>query len=198
MKRILALLIAGLSLFGCVEDKTAVREESQAQTAQKLEATLAGIPGIAPDTIIAYPRWLDKQTLAIDFLAYKVTTKSVFGTAINLDYDSKVLEYNSYKKGDFLEQGGTPAGNQPPVYLVSPANSGVSGNNSLIIGASLFRGTPGVTGSGRLLTLIFHARQSAPTKIAITKGKLKSLQADDISGIHWPNSIKIIGTGEIE
>ena len=198
MKRIWFLLLAGICLLGCLEDKTAVRKEPQAQVLQNqaLEDMLAGIPGIVPNTIIAYPRWIDKQSLAIDFLAYKIKAKPVFGTAINLDYDPHVLEYSSYKKGDFLEQGGVPAGNQEPVYLISPANPGESGKSNLIIGATLFRGTPGVTGSGRLLTLLFRSKQALSTEIALTKGKLKGLKADDISEVHWPTTISVISLAQ--
>lgn len=194
MKKILILLLTGFCLFGCLESKTIIKDASQEQiTGQAIEKALASIPGIKPNTVIAYPRRLNKQDLAIDFIAYKIKGEPVFGTAINLSYDSKVLKYVSYRKGDFLEKGGIPTGNQKPVYLVSPVTSAES-EVSLIIGASLFRGTSGVTGSGRLLTLRFRIKQAISTEIMLTKAKLKSLQAEDINKINWPNSIPVQGT----
>ncbi len=188
MQKIIILALGGLSLLGCWETETAVKDEKQEQA---VEAMLAGVAAITPNTVIAYPRWLNKDTLEIDFLAYKIQVKPVFGTAINLKYEPQVIEYSYYKEGDFLERGGAPTGNQKPTYLISPAGSSEAGKTELIIGGTLFRGTPGVTGSGKLLTLRFKVKQTTATVITITKGKLKSLQADDLTEVQWPDSIPI-------
>ncbi|MBI5787605.1 MAG: hypothetical protein HZA78_01950 [Candidatus Schekmanbacteria bacterium] len=187
MIKILIILSVCLSLTGCLEEKIVIKDEPQTQS---IEKALATIPGITPNSVIAYPYWLNKQTLAIDFLAYKIGIAPIFGTVINLGFDAQILEYVSYKKGNFLERGGLPTGNQKPVYMISPAAS-TDSINMLIIGTSLFRGTPGVTGSGRLLTLHFKSKQSAATEIVLAKAKLKGLQAEDISQINWPASIPI-------
>jgi hypothetical protein len=191
MRKILILLLVGFCLFGCLESKTVIKDAAQDQvTAQVIEEALERIPGVTPNTVIAYPRRLNEESLAIDFLAYKIKAEPVFGTAINLSYDSNVLEYVSYQKGDFLETGGTPTGNQEPVYLISPINSAES-EKALIIGASLFRGTPGVNGSGRLLTLRFRIKKVISTEIVLSKAKLKGLQAGDINKIKWPALIPV-------
>ena len=194
MKKIWILWLAVFCLCGCFETKMIVRSELpvSSELAEGLAGDiLAKAPGITPNTVITYTRWLKKNTLAIDFVAYKIKAEPVFGTTINLKYDSNVLKYQSYEKGDFLEQGGEPTGNQKPVYMVSSGTSTEPGMSRLIIGASLFRGTPGVTGSGKLLTLLFKANKDASTEIVFTKSKLKNLQAKTINKIKWPSSIPI-------
>jgi len=185
MKRISILLSVTLCLFGCAKTQTAVRVESQQQSTTDI---LAARPDIAPNTILISTRKTGDKILEIDFMAHEIDIEPVFGTSINLRYDSEVLTYSSYTKGDFLEQGGEPTGNQKPTYMINAAGEK---EKRLVIGATLFRGTPGVTGTGKLLTLRFQINKDTPTEIAITKAKLKNLQAKDITKIQWPTSIPI-------
>ncbi len=203
MRRTGICLITVLFLFGCFEaTKKSTTKEISSQKAvrgemqdESLKKVLTGMQEITPNSVIAYPNWRDKKTLAVDFWAYEIDIEPVFGAAINLNYNPEILKYSSYEKGDFLEHGGKSIGKQKPVYLVSDTGEKTTGGQpaekKLIIGATLFRGTPGVTGSGKLLTLLFQARKDVPTEITFAKKKLKNLQAQDIININWSTSIPI-------
>ena len=203
MRKIGGVLITILFLSGCLKatkksittgtsSQKAVKGELQEESSKKI---LTGIQGLTPNSIVALPRWRDPKTLAVYFLAYEISVEPVFGVAINLSYDPEILKYFSYEKGDFLEHGGKSIGNQKPVYLISDAGDKTTGGKpakkNLIIGATLFRGTPGVAGSGKLFTLLFKARKQVPTRITFAKKKLKNLEARDINDINWPDSIAI-------
>ncbi len=202
-KRIVFVLLAAICLFGCVETKTLVKSDVPVANieVQKVDEVLPNIDisGAKENSIVVNTRFLAEDKVAIDFLAYKINVEPVFGTAINLSYDSGILEYVSYKRGNFLEQAGEDIGVSKPTYMISttdaPASSAQAGNTAakgLIIGATLFRGTPGVIGTGRLISLLFNIQPKTATQLFFSKKKLKNLKAGDISGIIWPDKI-IIG-----
>jgi hypothetical protein len=181
-------------LFGCSGTQKDVRTDLLVKSTELLPPDISAMKA-KPNSVIVKPRWLEEEKLSVDFLAYKIDAEPVFGLAVNIIYDSEVLNYLSYEKGNFLEHGGKPIGKQKPMYLISTTEGKTKEKKSreekLIIGATLFRGTPGVTGTGKLFNLLFNIRKDTPTEIKFTKKKLKNLQAKDITQINWPDSISI-------
>jgi hypothetical protein len=191
MKKIWTLLMAAYFLSGCTGTVTkAVKIERE-----PLISVMDDMPDAAPNSVVTRLRRPDKENLTVDFLVKKVEAEPVFGVAINLSYNSDILKYSSYQEGNFLEKGGKPAGNQKPIYMVNVDSGAKRGEKfekeRLIVGATLFRGTPGVIGSGKLITLLFQVKKNEATEIVFTKKKLKNIQAKDIADIDWPTSIPI-------
>ncbi|MGA1797105.1 MAG: cohesin domain-containing protein [bacterium] len=188
MKNVLISFLIGLLFCSCAGTAKLLREELQDQSAENLSYSM---PAEGRNTVEVHPRWSTKDTLEVDFLVSSVDVRPVFGTAINLQYDPDILEYMDFTEGNFLEQGGASIQEQKPVYLVSPGRLTEMGRKELIIGISLFRGSQGVKGSGKLITLRFKGKKPGATEIVFTKHKLKDVKADDISEINWPVSISV-------
>lgn len=187
MKKSIFLFLLGLLMLGCGGTAKVINKDLQNYSTK----VMVPLDDKYLNKVVINPRWVNKDNLEIDFFSYKIEAKPVFGAAINLLYDPNILEYIDYKVGDFLEGGDTKIQGQKPVYLVSPGKSSIEGKVGLIVGISLFRGVSGVKGPGRLISLNFKSREPVPTEIIITKGKLKGLQADDITEISWPTFIPI-------
>ncbi len=189
MRKVFMALCFVLLIAACVETKTAVIQDAMptmAPVAVEDAAALSvldNITGVAPNSVIVIPRRVNKHRVIVDFWAYKITRGAVFGMAINLSYDANILDYKTYKRGGFLERGGKSVGAMKPIYMVSSSDL-EPGLKKLVVGGTLFRGTPGVVGTGKLISLLFDLKQDTPTDILFLKNKLKNPRAEDITEIN--------------
>ncbi len=102
MQKIFALCFCCFLLFSCSMGKMTVRDEPEETFLARM---LADKRDITSDSVLVFYRCLDEKTLEVFFLAHEITREPVFGIAINLSYDSDVLDFFSYEKGGFLEKG---------------------------------------------------------------------------------------------
>lgn len=128
-------------------------------------------------------------TLALDVKMNSLSaTTPVFGTAFDLDFDSDVLTFAGFVKGDFFQNGDLPE-NGSAVHLVV-MQSGTF--NKLIVGISQNAGDAGASGSGVIITLKFNVAMGSQTlqsNINFSNMNLLSPSGAVIDGISWQNGL---------
>ena len=148
-----------------------------------------------PNSVYTTVAWQEGDLVDISFNINEADAGSVFAAVMNFSYNSSDLEYLSYEQGNYFDQAGSEINKKKPVYLVvDKALSGgeASGEHRLAVGISLFKGSPGMTGSGRLITLRFKAKQQSASQIILTKKKIVGTDAKEITQISWPAAVQII------
>lgn len=88
----------------------------------------------------------------------------VLGAAFHLNYDSNILEYQSYENGDFLEQASTP------IYLVHNKES------KIYFGSTLKRGEGLAKGNGRLVTFYFKPIKEGKSEFSFSNTNLAGFE----------------------
>lgn len=147
-----------------------------------------------PNTVYATTQWQADNTVDVSFNINEADAGKAFGAVLNIRYKGSELEYVSYDKGNYFNQAGSEINKKEAVYLVGDkAMSGDEmGEHRIAIGVSLFKGSPGMNGSGRLITLKFKPRQQAKSRLILTKRKVVDTTGKEITGISWPMAVQII------
>ena len=114
----------------------------------------------------------------------------LYGAAFDVSFNPQILSFVSAQKGTFLEQGGTTS----ILSTVNPAGN-------LIVGYSILGTSAGVSGSGTLVTLTFHAI-SAGTSILNFKNNALC-NANSLSGCTiitptvWNSGTIVVSSGTV-
>ena len=194
MKRKQALLAAGIALvvmsIGFAALNLSGTESGKVST---VNSSHEGNAEHLPNSVYLTTTWQENDLVDIAVNANRVDAGAVFAAVMNLSYNGEDFEFVSYEEGNYFDQAGSDIGKKEPVYLVSDRPVSVpGGEHRLAIGISLFKGSPGLNGSGRLITLRFKAKQPSGGQIFYTKKKLVDTDTQEITQILWPESILVI------
>ncbi len=150
-----------------------------------------------PNSVTISYTYESDDLLAMQFNANDIDAGLVFAVVMNMMYDNTVLEYVSYEEGNFLNQNGERTVTLCNSKAIRDSNGNETGQSRIAIGISLFKGSPGITGSGSMITLRFRVQPNIVADMYFTKKKLVQLDDDAqygtsvIPGISWPVSIEI-------
>jgi general secretion pathway protein D len=98
--------------------------------------------------------------------------KDVTGAPLEIQFDPKILRLNDIVRGDFFSRDG-----QQPLFAKNILND--TGTASIQL--NRMAGTPGVTGSGVLVTLNFQAVSKGTTAVTISNLSVKNSQGQAIA-----------------
>ncbi len=191
-KRLLVLLIV---IVGLTFSSISVMAENSQDG--NTDNSMANDAYADPNSVTISYTYESDDLLAMQFHTNDIDAGLVFGVAINMEYDNTVLEYVSHEEGDFLNQNGERTICLVSSRVIRDSEGNDTDQDRLAIGMSLFKGSPGVTGSGGLVTLRFRVQPNIVADMYFTKKKLIQLDDDaqygtsEIPGISWPISIEI-------
>lgn len=102
-------------------------------------------------------------------------TGDVHTAAFDVMFDDRSVEYVSYAKGSFLEQGGNV-----PLYQVA------QGPGRIVVGVSR-GGSSGTTASGSqaLMSFNFMVTDTGQSQLSVVNADLRDGNLDDIPGVAW-------------
>lgn len=161
-----------------------------------VESINPGSENRQPNSVYISTDWQADDTVDLHFNINQADAAPVFAAVMNFSYNAEALEYVSYDAGDYFDQAGSQINQRKPIYLVAAKpvlgdDGEETGESRLAVGISLFKGSPGMKGSGRLITLKFRARQKQFPRIIMTKKKIVGTDAKEITQISWPDAIRI-------
>lgn len=113
------------------------------------------------------------------YLAEEITP--VLGTAFDLVYDPTIISYKYFKKGEFLEKGGTP------IYLILAEERIPS---RLISGITLKRTDKLPVGTFSLIHFVFEIKQNGKTAVSFEKNAIFTLHEEqkmEMQRFQWQN-----------
>ncbi|MEH0022217.1 MAG: cohesin domain-containing protein [Desulfobacter sp.] len=165
-------------------------------TASAVSSIHEGDSGQQPNSVYVTTDWQEDGVVDVTFNVNQADAGAVFAAVMNFSYSGKDLEYVSYEEGNYFDQAGSAINKKKPVYLVSakPVSSSTDDGSDeyrLAVGVSLFKGSPGMNGSGRLITLKFRAKHQTASQIILTKKKLVGTDAKELTQISWPGAVRI-------
>lgn len=131
---------------------------------------------------------IDMEVEAVSKDEIKITlhghnfSKPILGFAFNLNFDPDIIQYNYFRKGEFLEQGGDP------IYLIT---TNEKNQGQLISGIILKRGDELPTGSGKIADLFFKILNSGETNLYFDKTVVSTLEEkrENLENIMWSGGV---------
>lgn len=146
-----------------------------------------------PNSVFVTTTWQEDGSVLVSFNINEADAGDVFGAVMNFRYRGSDLEYLSYEEGNYFDQAGTQINQKKPIYLVSDraVSEDEAGEHRLAVGVSLFKGSPGMKGSGCLIKLKFKPNTESRSQIILTKKRVVNTTAKKIEGISWPAAVQI-------
>lgn len=99
----------------------------------------------------------------------------VFDISFDLVYNGGLLEFSSFQEGDFFNSDGAS----------TSAQAAEAGPGRLVVGVTRLGAVPGISGSGKVISLTFVAQAAGTTGMNFQRGVLEDSNGNVIGGVTW-------------